>query len=56
MTVQSLAPRKPGQFKVTVKAKHGFIATAADQPAANTLFTVQIGTACYTHAVTRKLD
>ena len=29
---------------MTVEAKHGFTATAADQRAANTLFTVQIGT------------
>lgn len=56
VTLQNLGPRRAGVFKVTVRAKHWFTATAADQPAASTVLTVQIGTTCFTHAVTRKLS
>jgi hypothetical protein len=52
----NLAPRQPGKFKLQVKAKHWFTAAAANQPAANTQLTVQIGNLCFTHAATRKTD
>jgi len=47
----------PGQFKLSVKAKHWFAFTGgADQPAASTSATVRIGAQCFTHAATKKLD
>jgi hypothetical protein len=54
--LKNLAPRQSGKFKLSVKARHWFTTAAANQPAANTSLTVKIGTRCYTHAATRKID
>ena len=51
------APSRPGTFTVTVTAKRWFTAAAADEPAASTLFTLQLGTTrCFAHAVVSKVD
>ena len=48
--------RAPGQYQVSVKAKHWFTAAAANQFAGATRVTLTIGTQCFTHIVTKKTD
>jgi hypothetical protein len=52
----SLGPRRPGEFKIKVKAKRWFSATQANRSAAETSVTVLIGERCFSGAVTTKLD
>jgi hypothetical protein len=47
---------QPGMFKLQVKTKHWFTAAAANQSAADTQLTVQIGDLCFEHAATKKKD
>jgi len=54
--LKSLAPRRPGKYKLTVTAKKWFSAAAANQAAADTVLTVSIGTQCFSHVVTKKTD
>ncbi len=54
--LKNLGSKQPGKSKVTVKAKHWFSAADANQSAANTQLTVQIGTLCFKHAGTKKTD
>ena len=56
VSLRSLGSRQPGKSKLSVKAKRWFTAAAANQPAASTELTVQIGNLCFTHAGTRKVD
>ena len=56
VSLRSLGSRQPGKSKLNVKAKRWFTAAAANQPAASTQLTVQIGNLCFTHAGTRKVD
>jgi hypothetical protein len=56
IVLRSLAPHRPGQFRLSLKAKRWFTAAAANQSAANTLLTVQIGQRCFTHRATSKVD
>ena len=55
VSLRSLGSRQPGKSKLSVKAKRWFTAAAANQPAASTELTVQIGNLCFTHAGTRKV-
>ena len=41
----------PGQFKLTLKAKHFF--AAANDTAANTRLTVTVGGQCFAHAASK---
>jgi hypothetical protein len=43
-------------YKVVVKAKRWFTAAAANQAAADTRVTITLGTQCFTHPVTSKVD
>jgi YVTN family beta-propeller protein len=54
--LKNLAPKQPGTFRLTVKTKRWFTAAAANQPATSTDVTVQIGTLCFPHAATKKID
>ena len=54
--LKNLGSKQPGKSKVTVKTKHWFTAAAANQTAADTQLTVQIGTLCFKHAGTKKTD
>jgi hypothetical protein len=54
--LKDLSPRKPGQFKLNLKAKHWFSSADANQPAAVTFLTVQVGNVCFTHVTTKKTD
>jgi hypothetical protein len=54
--LKNLGSKQPGKSKVTVKTKHWFTAAAANQTAADTELTVQIGTLCFKHAGTKKTD
>jgi len=56
IALTNLAPHETGVFKLSVKTKHFFTAADANQSAANTLLTVQIGNNCFTHAATKKTD
>jgi hypothetical protein len=50
-----LLKKSQGQLKIIVKARHWFSAAAADEPAASTHLTVNVGTQCFTHPVTMKV-
>jgi hypothetical protein len=50
------SPSKPGIFSLQLLARQWFTAAAANQPAADTRVTIRVGTQCFTHAVTRKID
>lgn len=50
------SPVRPGQFKLLVVARKWFTAAQADQPASATRLTITVGSRCFTHVVTRKLD
>jgi Tol biopolymer transport system component len=56
MQLKDRSPGAPGRFRVKLGAKRWFDAGAADQGAAQTALTVTIGTQCFTHVVTRKVD
>jgi hypothetical protein len=56
VTLKSLAPRRPRDFQVNVKATKWFTAAAANQSAANTRLTITVGTQCFTHVATKKTD
>jgi hypothetical protein len=56
VALKDLSPRKPGQFKLNLKTKHWFSSADANQPAASTFLTVQIGNVCFTHVATKKTD
>jgi hypothetical protein len=47
----SLGPAFPGQFRLTLKAKHFF--AAANDTAANTRLTVTVGGQCFAHAASK---
>jgi hypothetical protein len=48
---------EPGFFQLRVKARRWFaFPDGADQPAAATDLTVTIGTQCFTHPATKKVD
>jgi hypothetical protein len=49
-------PALPGMFEVDVKAKHWFGFNSADQSAAATSLTVTIGSQCFAHPATKKID
>jgi len=52
-----LIRRKPsGAWLFSARAKHWFTAAAADDEASDTLLTVNVGTQCFTHAATLKVD
>jgi hypothetical protein len=46
----------PGTFRLKLKARWWFSTAAANQPAASTRLTVTIGSQCFGHAVTKKVD
>ena len=54
--LKAMAPTRPGLFRVGVRAKRWFTAAAANQPAASTTLTVKVGTSCFSHVVTKKID
>jgi len=56
VTLTSLSPRQPGMFRVVVKASKWFTASAANQSAADTRLTVNVGGHCFTHPATKKTD
>ena len=56
VTLTDLSPRRPGMFRVIVKASKWFAANVADQGAANTRLTVTFGGQCFTHLATKKVD
>src|SRR5207237_5517490 len=45
-----------GMYKLVIKAKRWFTAAAANDSAANTRLTIDIGTQCFTHVVTAKTN
>ena len=56
VTLTDLSPRRPGMFRVVVKASKWFTASAANQSAASTRLTLTLGAQCVTHAATKKTD
>ena len=56
VSLVSLEPRRPGEFKVKVKARRWFSAAQANGPAAETHVTVLVGTRCFTSTATVKVD
>ena len=56
VSLKDLAPRQPGKFQLKAKATHWFTAAAANQPAADTMLTVTMGSQCFSHPVTKKRD
>jgi len=56
VVLKSAALREHAGYKVQVKAKHWFTAADADEPAESTELTIQIGTACFRHVATKKVD
>lgn len=56
VTLNDLGPRQPGSFRIVVKATKWFSAAAADQAAAATTLTINIGGQCFTHPATKKVD
>ena len=56
VTLIDLSPRRPGMFRVVVKASKWFSASAANQSTANTQLTLTFGSQCFTHAATKKTD
>jgi hypothetical protein len=56
VVLHDLGPRQAGTFDLSVRTRRWFTAAAANQSAANTVLTVQIGNRCFTHAATRKVD
>jgi Tol biopolymer transport system component len=55
-TVKVIYRASTDTYKVVVKAKQWFTAAAANQPAAATRVTITLGTQCFTHPATTKLD
>ncbi|HWP66447.1 MAG TPA: hypothetical protein VNO26_11085 [Candidatus Limnocylindria bacterium] len=51
-----LKQRLPGQWLVKVKAKRWFATATANRPAASTVLTLTVGTRCFTHEATTKID
>ena len=48
--------RHPGMFKIAASTKRWFTAAEANQPASSTTVTVTVGSRCFSHAVTKKID
>jgi 5-hydroxyisourate hydrolase-like protein (transthyretin family) len=48
--------KNPGMFKLQIATKKWFTAAQANRPAAETVFTVTIGSQCFSRAVTKKTD
>jgi hypothetical protein len=46
----------PATFQAKIKAKHWFTPAQANRVAGNTLLTLRIGTSCFHHAATKKVD
>ncbi len=54
--LRTAPPSRTGRFSLDLLARHWFTAAAANQPAADTRVTIRVGTQCFTHVVTRKID
>jgi hypothetical protein len=52
----NLAPKRPNTFKIVVKAKGWFSGARANKPAAETTVTVVVGSHCYSHVATLKVN
>jgi hypothetical protein len=55
ISLKSLAPSRPGKFRLKAKARRWFTA-GADQPAISTSLTATVGEQCFTHVATKKTD
>ena len=56
LALKSLGAAHPGKFRVTVHTKNWFSPALANKDATSTTFRVGIGTGCFSHSLTRKVD
>ena len=54
--IQDVSRRLPGHHRISIQARRWYDAGDADYPADETMLTIQVGSECFVHPVTRKLD